>query len=176
MLLILNVCEEIHHTWYSLIKRESTWGKCLWLKLWNKAQVSFKGCVCLILYQLCFFAETVKTDFSSLNRSVYPQVKWMFSVAVCSVSLHVCLWFCLSLSWDWTKETLDRVKAEPLSRTEKKTTEKIYFLFGSCSFSAGVILRETELCFCKCVCFHAVSTWGCYRNFLHALFLSRWMR
>lgn len=98
MLLIFNVCEEIHHIWHSLIKRESTWGKCLWLKLWNKAQVSFKVCVCLIFLLVVFLCwNIVKADFSSLYRTAYPQVKWMFSVAMYSVSLHVCIWFCLSL-------------------------------------------------------------------------------
>lgn len=175
MLLILNVCEEIHHTWYSLIKRESTWGKCLWLKLWNKAQVSFKGCICHVLIVfLCW--NMVKADFSSLYRSVYPQVKWMFSVACILFHCMFASGFVCLSSWDWTKETLDQVKAEPFLRTEKKTTEKIYFVFGSHDLSAGVILRETELCFCKFECLHAVSTWGYYRNFLHALFFSRWTR
>lgn len=53
-------------------------------------QVSFKGCICLVL---TLWREIT---FVLAYGSVYPQKKWMISVSTYSVTLYVCIWFCLS--------------------------------------------------------------------------------
>lgn len=94
--------------------------------------------------------------------------QWLCILFQCVfASVFVCL-----LSWDCTEQTHDQVKDDTFLRGGEKASEEVYLLFSNHNLSAGIILREAELCFCKFVDMHAVNAWRCYRNFLLAFFLS----